>query len=99
MKNYFSIWKHFGFTPEFYDVARGQPMSKREGYPLRPELIESTMYLYQSTSDPFYLSIGKSMYTSLRPSSSPLLLTPSPSSLLLLPPPPPPSPELIESTM
>ena len=36
LKNYFAIWKQFGFTPEFFDVARGQPMNKREGYPLRP---------------------------------------------------------------
>ena len=39
MKNYYTIWKQFGFTPEFFDVARGLPMSKREGYPLRPGML------------------------------------------------------------
>ena len=29
------------------------------GWPGRPEFIESTYYLYQATSDPFYLRVGE----------------------------------------
>jgi len=69
MASYFNIWKKFGFTPEFFEVTKGRPMSKREGYPLRPELIESAMYLYQATSDPLFLNIGKSILTSIEESA------------------------------
>ena len=33
--------------------------------PPSTELIESTMYLYHATSDPFFLSMGKSILTSI----------------------------------
>ena len=35
------------------------------GYPLRPELIESAMYLYKATRDPFLLSLGEDMLNSI----------------------------------
>jgi ER degradation enhancer, mannosidase alpha-like 1 len=28
-------------------------------YPLRPEFVESTWYLYRATRDPFYLDVGE----------------------------------------
>lgn len=34
-------------------------------YPLRPELAESTFYLYQATKDPWYLEVGESITDSL----------------------------------
>ncbi|KAL5974276.1 Alpha-mannosidase I mns5 [Asimina triloba] len=34
-------------------------------YPLRPELAESTLYLYQATKDPWYLEVGESIVNSL----------------------------------
>ncbi|KAL0440841.1 UNVERIFIED_CONTAM: Alpha-mannosidase I MNS5 [Sesamum radiatum] len=34
-------------------------------YPLRPELAESTFYLYQATKDPWYLEVGESIVDSL----------------------------------
>ncbi|KAL2492871.1 putative alpha-mannosidase I MNS5 [Abeliophyllum distichum] len=34
-------------------------------YPLRPELAESTFYLYQATKDPWYLDVGESIVDSL----------------------------------
>eukprot|EP00111_Clytia_hemisphaerica_P024722 TCONS_00072869-protein len=57
--NYYSVWKQYGGTPEFYTIAYNKVFPKREGYPLRPELIESTMYLYQATKDPFFLEVGR----------------------------------------
>lgn len=37
-----------------------------EWYPLRPEFIESTYYLYQATRDPMYLNIGKQVLHDLQ---------------------------------
>lgn len=67
--NYYQVWKQYGFLPEFYNVAQGAVASKREGYPLRPELIESAMYLYRATKDPFLLTIGEDMLKSIEHSS------------------------------
>ncbi len=59
------MWKQYGFLPEFYNVAQGGATAKREGYPLRPELIESVMYLYRATRDPFLLTVGEDMLRSI----------------------------------
>lgn len=37
-----------------------------EWYPLRPEFIESTYFLYRATKDPFYLNIGLAVLESLQ---------------------------------
>lgn len=57
--NYLHIWKQFGATPEFFSLTESKVIRGREGYPLRPELIESAVYLYQATEDPFYLEAGR----------------------------------------
>lgn len=36
-------------------------MPQRAGYPLRPEMAESLMYLYKATEDPTYLHIAAGM--------------------------------------
>lgn len=69
MHNYHQVWKQYGFTPEFYNIAQGQVGTNRESYPLRPELIESTMYLYRSTKDPFLLDIGMDILRSIQHSA------------------------------
>ncbi|XP_039591262.1 ER degradation-enhancing alpha-mannosidase-like protein 2 isoform X1 [Polypterus senegalus] len=56
--NYYTVWKQFGGLPEFYSIPQGYTVDKREGYPLRPELIESAMYLYRATGDPTFLKMG-----------------------------------------
>ena len=43
------VWKQYGFTPEFYNVAQGGVAAQREGFPLRPELIESIMLVDKTT--------------------------------------------------
>ncbi|GAA5873021.1 hypothetical protein JCM1840_007299 [Sporobolomyces johnsonii] len=50
-------WKRFGGLPELFDTHRrgGAQM----GYPLRPEFIESNMYLYMATKDDYYLSVAE----------------------------------------
>ena len=67
--NYHTVWKRFGFLPESYDVLQGQVQRNRESYPLRPELIESIMYLYRSTNDQHLLQMGVDILKSIEHSS------------------------------
>lgn len=69
LQKYHSVWRHFGFIPEFYQIASGEPYSGRAGYPLRPELIESAMYLYRATEDPYFLEVGRDMLESIESSA------------------------------
>lgn len=61
---YMKLWDTYGAIPErwFYDKSEGKefngPPVQLEWYPLRPEFIESTWYLYRATKDPFFLNIG-----------------------------------------
>lgn len=69
MHNYHQVWKQYGFTPEFYNIPQGQVGASRESYPLRPELVESAMYLYRATGDPFLLDIGVDILRSIQHSA------------------------------
>ena len=62
--NYHQVWKQYGFVPEFYDIVHGKH-HKREGYPLRPEFIESVYYLYRATKDDHLLTIGADVINSI----------------------------------
>lgn len=61
---YLKVWNTFDLLPERWNFVRGQDLNpvhasvSLEWYPLRPEFIESTYYLYRATRDPFYLEIG-----------------------------------------
>lgn len=56
----FKMWNANGIEPEVFNY---QTMKvEHAGYPLRPEIVESTYYLYQYTKDPKYLAMGKSMW-------------------------------------
>ncbi|XP_069508358.1 ER degradation-enhancing alpha-mannosidase-like protein 2 [Ambystoma mexicanum] len=63
--NYYTVWKQYGGLPEFYSITQGFTVDKREGYPLRPELIESAMYLYRATGDPTLLELGRDAVESI----------------------------------
>ncbi|HEX6283757.1 MAG TPA: glycoside hydrolase family 47 protein [Pyrinomonadaceae bacterium] len=56
----FSMWTMAGIEPEVYDYIAGKIVSP--GYPLRPEIVESTYYLYQYTKDPQYLRMGEKLW-------------------------------------
>ena len=45
--HYFALWKAFGALPERFLYGHGQLHSNQQQYALRPELMESTFYLYQ----------------------------------------------------
>ncbi|KAI4371943.1 hypothetical protein MLD38_010235 [Melastoma candidum] len=63
---FFSVWKRYGFTPEGFNLATLSVQNGQRSYPLRPELIESTYWLYKATRDPRYLDAGRDMITSLQ---------------------------------
>jgi glycosyl hydrolase family 47 len=56
----FAMWQVNGIEPEVYDYRSHAIPYK--GYALRPEIIESTYYLYHSTHDPKYLAMGRTMF-------------------------------------
>ncbi|KAI8806788.1 glycoside hydrolase [Cladochytrium replicatum] len=60
---YFTIWKRYRALPERFDFSMQQPSINN--YPLRPELIESTYFLYQATRNPIYLEAGELMLKDL----------------------------------
>ena len=49
-----------GIEPEEFDWQANKISSP--GYPLRPEIVESTYYLYHYTKDPKYLRMGETMW-------------------------------------
>ncbi|PFH51443.1 glycoside hydrolase family 47 protein [Amanita thiersii Skay4041] len=53
----YNIWRGHSGLPEVYDTHFRQATSHQ--YPLRPEFVESTWYLYRATRDPFYLDVGE----------------------------------------
>jgi ER degradation enhancer, mannosidase alpha-like 2 len=58
------MWRVAGIEPESYDF-RAQRITDA-AYPLRPEIIESTWYLYRMTGDPKYRALGESLFHDFR---------------------------------
>jgi len=56
----FRMWNKHGIEPEEFDYKENKIVSA--GYPLRPEIVESTYYLYQYTRDPYYLQMGEKLW-------------------------------------
>jgi mannosidase alpha-like ER degradation enhancer 2 len=56
----FKMWRLHGIEPEELDYRKMEVVSP--GYPLRPEIVESTYYLYHYTKDPRYLSMGETLW-------------------------------------
>jgi len=61
MLTYAQILRQYGLPPEFYNLHNREPTQRRAGYPLRPEMAESLLYLYRATRDPTYLHMGAGM--------------------------------------
>ncbi|KAK1310430.1 putative alpha-mannosidase I MNS5 [Acorus calamus] len=64
-REFFHVWEMFGVLPERYLLDQQMLHPTEKYYPLRPELAESTFYLYQATKDPWYLEVGESIMNSL----------------------------------
>lgn len=56
----FKMWQVNGIEPEVYNYKTGK--TEEAGYPLRPEIVESTFYLYYYTGKRKYLAMGKQMF-------------------------------------
>jgi mannosidase alpha-like ER degradation enhancer 2 len=56
----FKMWSLYGIEPEELDYNSMQVVSP--GYPLRPEIVESTYYLYHYTRDPRYQREGEELW-------------------------------------
>jgi len=56
----FAMWNKNDIEPEEYDYVKDAVV--HAGYPLRPEIVESTYYLYHFTHDAKYLRMGESMW-------------------------------------
>lgn len=56
----FKMWNHHGIEPEEFDYQKMQVVSAT--YHLRPEIVESTYYLFHYTKDPRYLRMGESIF-------------------------------------
>ncbi len=59
----FKMWNLHGIEPERLDYAKMKVTSP--GYPLRPEIVESSYYLYSFTKSPKYLDMGQTMFEDL----------------------------------
>jgi mannosidase alpha-like ER degradation enhancer 2 len=56
----FKMWEVHHIEPEAFSYRTMNVV--HAGYPLRPEIVESTYILYQYTKDPKYLAMGKEMW-------------------------------------
>ena len=56
----FRMWQLNNIEPEELDFSNMRVTSP--GYPLRPEIVESTYYLYHFTRNPKYLRMGQTMW-------------------------------------
>ena len=56
----FRMWNLYGIEPEVLDYKTMKVVLP--GYELRPEIVESTFYLYHYTRDPKYLAMGRTMF-------------------------------------
>jgi mannosidase alpha-like ER degradation enhancer 2 len=56
----FKMWNVNGIEPEEFDYKTSRVLSA--GYPLRPEIVESTYYLYHYTRDRRYLEMGAKLF-------------------------------------
>ena len=60
----YTMWTKFGIEPEEIDYSTMK--ITYDGYPLRPEIMESAYYLYYFKNDPVYLKMGKTFLKSLK---------------------------------
>lgn len=60
LQSSFTMWKQNGIEPEEFNYRTMEVV--HPGYPLRPEIVESTYYVYHSTLDPRYFEMGKTLF-------------------------------------
>lgn len=63
-KSFVNLWDRYDGLPESVDVIAFNTVD--HGYYLRPEIIESAYYLYQTTKNDYYLEFGKNFLNTLK---------------------------------
>jgi mannosidase alpha-like ER degradation enhancer 2 len=61
MQVFMTLIRKYGFPPEAYNLNTQALVTNLEAYFLRPEAVESYMYLYQASRDPFWLQAGREL--------------------------------------
>jgi ER degradation enhancer, mannosidase alpha-like 2 len=56
----FKMWQVHSIEPEVFNYRTMKV--EHAGYPLRPEIVESTYILYRTTKDPKYLAMGEQLW-------------------------------------
>ena len=62
---FWGIWRRFGLMVEGFNVEDRGVLVNNPGYPLRPELVESTFMLWEATRDPYFRRVGREMMQSI----------------------------------
>ncbi|KAK9826109.1 hypothetical protein WJX81_004279 [Elliptochloris bilobata] len=63
--NWMAAWRAFGGLPELFDGGLAMRHPLQRGYPLRPELVESTFILAAATGSASYLEAGRALQATL----------------------------------
>jgi mannosidase alpha-like ER degradation enhancer 2 len=66
MQSCHTMWTLHGLEPEQIDFFTMNVTPGNEGYPLRPEIIESAYYLFHFTGDPQYQRMGERYFRDLQ---------------------------------
>lgn len=65
-QSFANIWEKYKGLPELIDILNSATVD--HGYYLRPEIIESAYFLYQTTKDEYYFEFGRDMIRTLQTS-------------------------------
>lgn len=65
-QKYFGLWERFGVLPERFLLHSNSLHPTQAFYPLRPELAESTYFLFRATRKEKYLRAGETILRSLQ---------------------------------
>lgn len=60
-----ATWQKWKFLPERYDILREEPYGLDTRYLLRPELVESILYVYKKTANPLWLYLAMDVVESI----------------------------------
>eukprot|EP00048_Salpingoeca_helianthica_P021052 m.10074 g.10074 ORF g.10074 m.10074 type:complete len:891 (+) comp5538_c0_seq1:152-2824(+) len=66
MHTYRGVLRRFGFAPEAHNLQTNEIVPRFEAYHLRPEVVESYLYLFRATKDPTWLHAGREAVQAIR---------------------------------
>lgn len=60
------LWKRHEMLPDMFDMSKNSFLSHSQGYPLRPELVESAFHLYTATGKQKYVEFVRDAFHSVQ---------------------------------